>query len=664
MTSKTSLSKELIQKGLFSGNIKRFWWLSALYTIALLLVLPFNHLLLGTSAENEWAWEGLKRSLELSTGYSEFQIILIYTVPVFLAVLLFNYLHFNRSTSAVHSLPVTRKQMFFTHCGTGILLLAIPVIITGVALMCVQQFTLLNDVYSKGNIFSWMGYTLLFDILFFAVAVFVGMFTGNPAAHIIFTYILFALPFGVYELVSYNLSQLLFGYSSFRLHEGIIAGFPPYALLSGYFDRETFTAAYAAGTVVLILATFVLALYAYRKRKLEAATDVVAFSIIRPIFKYGVTVCTMLLTGAYFYNISDGSLAILVFGYFSGSLLGYSIAEILLHKSFKIWRQAYKGYLIFALLVVVALFSVQVDIFGYVDHIPQAEEIAEVYFGPNIYGWMDYQKKNAVENLQNPYDQPEGILVFKQPENIKNISLLHREILKQRREDGYSQFIIYTLKNGKNIIRQYQVNERAFAHFLKPIYESAEYKEGRFPVLRQHPNSIKVIEIGDYRTSKDSIIISDKQEIAQLIGALRKDISNASFEEMIIDKSGPMIDIMNIDRDRRCDYSLRDTYSSTIHWLKQKGYYEKCILQPGEVKSASLEPIQNRSGDIPQRIEIKDPDLIQELLKKSGRYRGYSIDEELQVNFYTSSGSFGDRIAKDAPVSPELKEYFEKLAKN
>ena len=88
MTSKTSLSKELIQKGLFSGNIKRFWWLSALYTIALLLVLPFNHLLLGISAENEWAWEGLKRSLELSTGFSEFQIILIYTMPVFLAAIL------------------------------------------------------------------------------------------------------------------------------------------------------------------------------------------------------------------------------------------------------------------------------------------------------------------------------------------------------------------------------------------------------------------------------------------------------------------------------------------------------------------------------------------------------------------------------------------------
>ena len=623
MTSKTSLSEKLIQKGLFSSNLKRFWWLSALYTIALLLVLPFNHLLLGISAENEWAWEGLKRSLELSTGFSEFQIILIYTVPVFFAVLLFNYLHFNRSTSAVHSLPMTRKQMFFTHCWTGILLLAIPVIITGVALMCVQQFTLLNDVYSIGNIFSWMGYTLLFDILFFAVAVFVGMFTGNPAAHIIFTYILFALPFGVYELVRYNLSQLLFGYSSFRLHEGIIASLPPYALLSGHFDRETFTSVYAAGTVVFILATFVLALHAYRKRKLEAATDVIAFSIIRPVFKYGVTVCTMLLTGAYFSSISERSLAIIVFGYFSGSLLGYLIAEILLHKSFKIWQHAYKGYLVFTVLVVVTLFSVQVDAFGYVDHIPQVDEVAEVYFGPNIYGWMDYQKKAAniaVENSQDPRYEPEGIWVFKQPENIKNISHLHSEILKQRREDGYSQFIIYSLKNGKNIIRQYQVNERAFAPFLKPIYESSEYKEGRFPVLKQHPNSVKLIEIGDHRTSKNSIILSDKQEIAELMGALRKDISDASFEEMIIDKSSPMIDIMNINRDRRYNYSIKDTYSFTIHWLKEKGYYENAYSTRGSkirfsgTNSKSL-------GDIAQRIEIKDSDLIQELLKKSGRYR-------------------------------------------
>ena len=115
MTLRTSLSDKLIQKGLFASNLKRFWWLSALYTIALLIILPINHLLLGTSTENEWAWEGLKRSLELSTAYSEFQIVLIYTVPVFLAVLLFIYLHFNRSTAAIH-ISLTRKRCSYPLC--------------------------------------------------------------------------------------------------------------------------------------------------------------------------------------------------------------------------------------------------------------------------------------------------------------------------------------------------------------------------------------------------------------------------------------------------------------------------------------------------------------------------------------------------------------------
>lgn len=83
MTSKASLSKKLIHKGLFHSDLKRFWWVSALYTIALVLMLPVYHLLQSTSEENTWAWDGLKAALNLTTGYSEFQIILTYLVPVF-----------------------------------------------------------------------------------------------------------------------------------------------------------------------------------------------------------------------------------------------------------------------------------------------------------------------------------------------------------------------------------------------------------------------------------------------------------------------------------------------------------------------------------------------------------------------------------------------------
>ena len=79
------------------------------------------------------------------------------------------------------------------------------------------------------------------------------------------------------------------------------------------------------------------------------------------------------------------------------------------------------------------------------------------------------------------------------------------------------------------------------------------------------------------------------------MGALRRDISNASFEEIIIDKHSPMVDIISTKGEQRNTYWVRDSYSSTISWLKKKGYYEQCILQPEEVNSAILEKIMHNS---------------------------------------------------------------------
>ena len=668
MTSKTSLSNGLFNKGLFSSDLKRLWWVSALYSIALLFILPFYHLLQGTSKENEWAWEGLKESLKLSFDHSEFQVMLIYAIPVLVAVLLFSYLHSNRSTATMHSFPVTRKQLFCTHWGAGVVLLTVPVIITGLVLMLVQQATFLQEAYTLGNIFSWMGLTLLFDILFFALAVFVGMYTGNPAAQIIFTYILLALPFGLYELVRYNLSIFLYGFSNAPLHQSLIDSLPPYALLSGHIGKEAFSTGNFIEYLILILVIFAFALVAYKARKLEAAGDVVAFSIVRPIFKYGVTLCTMLLVGAYFASISDGSLAIAAFGYFFGSLLGYVIAEILLQKSFMIIRTGYKGYLVYAILLAVALFAVQTDAFGYVNRVPQPEEIEEVFLGSINY-WSDINETKSGEANKEITDsiyQPQGVF-FKTPQNIKNVTDLHHKILQIKPPlEGPQQFIIYSLANGKHLIRQYNLDEKKLAANLKPVYESVEYKEGKYPVLRQNPNAVKIIEIRDPRTPKEPAILADKVVISQLMGALRKDLMNATYEQMISQKQNlPTIDITDTN-DKIQSYGIPNSYTSVSDWLKQNNYFKKNILQLNEIKNAVLEAPNSDPDVTPKRVEIRDPVLINELLNISG-YPGYSQDEIISVSFYVQSNyggfQFQEYISKDTPVSQELRKYLQKLKK-
>jgi DNA-binding NarL/FixJ family response regulator len=46
-----------------------------------------------------------------------------------------------------------------------------------------------------------------------------------------------------------------------------------------------------------------LALFFYKKRKLEAASEPIAFLRLRDIFKYGATFCTMMVGGMYFSEV-------------------------------------------------------------------------------------------------------------------------------------------------------------------------------------------------------------------------------------------------------------------------------------------------------------------------------------------------------------------------
>jgi ABC-2 type transport system permease protein len=90
-------------------------------------------------------------------------------------------------------------------------------------------------------------------------------------------------------------------------------------------------------------------------------------------------------------------------------------------------------------------------------------------------------------------------------------------ILENRSKEGSSTYIAYTLKNGKKIVRYYDLDTNLYASALGPIYESKEYKDGRFPVLHQEADDIKYIQVHDYSKNKQPIVISDKESLKTLL---------------------------------------------------------------------------------------------------------------------------------------------------
>lgn len=667
MISKTSL----YNRGLITANMKRFWWISALYTFILFFLIPFRYIMYVPDVQNEWKRVLLDASLNFFSGQNDFQMFMIAALPTALAVLLYRYLMSSKETAMIHSLPYTRRTLYLNQLTAGLVLLTAPVLLIGFIMTLLKIVTTVGMYYSMHELLLWMGLTLLFNILFFSIAVFVGMFTGNAIAHMVFTCILHLLPVGIYVLFRENLADLLYGFSSNNGYEGFFDILPFFVLFNHPSTQPFLALGDTFGYLIATLFFFIFAGYAYEKRKLEAASDIIALSSFRPIFKYGVTTCGMLLGGLYFRRISGGSLSISLVGYLFSSFLSYWIAEMLIQKSFKVWH-TYKGYLVYVAAVSLLLVSIQVDVFGYVQRMPAPDEIEKIYFGHYTNIWTSEDPATDPKYKHMNY---EANSFFSDPDNIKNIMQLHRQLIQQPRQKaiGPRPYIVYMLKNGKYQVRQYTINEKHYAPFLKPIYESMEYKKAKYPIIAQNSGDIKWIEVGDNRTSKRPLLLGNRPEMQEFMALFQEEVRSMTFEEM----STPTIDHVYIaitdSKDKNYHYGFRKDFESIVEWLEEKGYYENLVLLPKDIEYAVLRKeatkVQyDKSGAVintPSTIEIRDPKVLEELLTISETSQYNYGRTPIYADFYIKSpyGSHSYRtpIYSNVPVSDALQEHMEVL---
>lgn len=588
MTSKTSL----FNKGLIYSAFKRWRWFSVLYTLALFFLLPFNHLLSLSNLQDEWIKNNLLDSLDIWSNDGSLQAVLVCTLPIILAALIFHYLNSHKATTMMHSLPLKRKTLFYSHSLAGLCLLLGPVLLISLLLIVLNLTTSLNQAYSVLHILQWIGFNILFSSLFFFITTFVGMFTGNTLAQLAFTYILNILPAGLYVLIFHNLDQLLYGFCSAQLSESWMANLPMFALVAqpGYgFLTPGKIVVYLLLTVFFFFSTA----YLYQKRSLESAGEVISFSIIRPLFKYGVTFCTMLLGGSLFSSIYYDSWPLLLLGYLVGSLIGYWVAEVLLQKSFRVWASLRKGYWKYAAVIVLLLMGINVDVTGYIQRVPTPAHVENIFFGTSIYPWLN-NAENSVTRLSPEGEIIEtdtyydGLSIFDNKENIQNIISLHEQLVTgpAEPEEGRYYYFAYTLTNGKHLVRQYKIDEEALARYMAPIYESLEYKEARFPLLTQNPSDFKLMEIQDERTNKKPLLLTNSTEIEEFCTLFKQELLDTPFTDLVY-STRDYISVVTIDHhDRKTEYALRRNYQDVFQWLKTKNYYHDVLMNPDDIAYA------------------------------------------------------------------------------
>jgi len=346
---------------------------------------------------------------------------------IFFAMAMFAYLTNPRATQGFHSMPVRRETLYAYQLPHRPLCAWSPRSCSPLPSRASPppasaRWTLPRSVAA-------LLAAVLSVLFFYSFAVLCMMFTGQILAAPVFYGTLNFLAVGMEYLVRTFAGNFLYGYSGYSAPETFAFLSPAWELVCvldvsnvARVDRILSDGTYQVirggecmrsglgvlgiyAAVGIVLA--VLGLLVYRRRASEATGSIVTVAWARPIFKYGVAVCAAFSLGQLIYflvfglNLHNGQYSLpgtIACMLFTG-LLGYFAAEMLLHKSFRVWRTGRVGALVFSAVLVCFGVAMSLDLTGYEGYTPDAEEVefVSVYLSSN----GDY--------LSCKLDEPESI---------------------------------------------------------------------------------------------------------------------------------------------------------------------------------------------------------------------------------------------------------------
>ena len=444
------------------------------------------------------------------------------------AWLQFAWLYRTRSAYHYASLPIRRETQFVSRYLAGLLFHLVPA-------LAVTLLTMAAGVVKGENValpaLIFLACSTLMFLFYYGLAVFCAHLTGHVAAMpVLYLIANFLAPVLEYVLLLVA-NALIFGLSVSQ-HLWPLWLSPLYYCLNRnifsveWLNRGGETIGYvftgwkpvllfgAAGLVLAILA-FLL----FRRRRMESAGDVIAVSWLKPVFRYGVTLCCGLTLGmiiaTLILNSSQIHFGTLLVCILFASVVGFLAAEMLLEKTIRVFCK--KNFLRLGgalVAMTLVLLACRYDIFGFTRYVPKADEVVSVS--------LDGGKAVANSTV------------------IEKTIALHQEIVANRHEveENRGSFrayrITYYLKDGGRVERYYRL---PVGDYSDPDPSSLGY---RVEVLENDPtvllenyfftsdqirlDSVSVEYYSREFNTYDQISLTAAQE-ETLVAAMRKDVS-------------------------------------------------------------------------------------------------------------------------------------------
>jgi len=614
--------KSIFKKSILLNNLLKFWWVPALSTILMFLAVPFT--VLERNVESLVKYE---RYIAMSSILPQALIIIAF-LAVIIGALVLRYMQTSKSVTLLHSMPFTRLQLYASNWLSGFILLIIPIIANFLILISLFVFTKYGQIMQIEILWKWLAIVSMTSISLYSITVMVGCFTGSSIAQMVFTYILNFLPVAAIAGVYYTLLGMLYGLRlnfDDTLIENVAKIMPITQMFDAYSWKAEMIGKVAIINLVIVILSLVIGYFVYKFRNLEKAGDVISNGVLKPIFKYGVTVCTMVL-GTVYVKMLFNEFDINFLWYIVFALIGYVVAQMLLIKSFRILKY-WKGFVGYVAVLGLLVLGIKLDVIGYETRVPNVDDVEMAvvdYYYSSKYFREDDVEKNA------------DINILKDKSNIEKVTKLHQYLINNRVEDKeYTRTIQigYKLKNGRFIEREYEIeyDNNMNNQLVEDIFSQDEYKMREKYFLF---NEIEVLPHYDVmvESALDYYLNVKEEDKKELIYNVRKDILDLTYTQInespivaYVEVNYPHNEEINIgtsemvsigyieDLDSKAysynrTYSLRinKNYTNTLNYLAKKGY------EINDVQKIDALAIENNRGEMIK--VIKDKESIKQII--------------------------------------------------
>ena len=325
----------------------------------------------------------------------------------------------------------------------------------------------------------------------------------------------------------------------------------------------------------------------------------------------------MLFGGLYFSETSE-RFEWVILGYVLGVVFGYLLAEMVLQKT---WRTKLhlKGFGAYILIVLVVIFVIKLDVIGFESRVPEQPDIKEVSISNNLNGYYDDEYFDGI-----------GMTTLKDQRNIKAIQRLHEQIIQHGEDDRFNEspkypaiVFEYELANGRTLSREYQLsNYKSFKPYFKKIYESQEYKDNFYTLLKISPKDVYRVDITGNGNMPKSLELRDPKEIKKAIVALQTDLANASYEAMENTKQEYGSISILMENNRNISLNWKGDLLQFNEWMELTGKADQVKLKVEDVSYMIVQEYEAQTDYYhpdfsPEKnaIHIKNLDQKNELLE-------------------------------------------------